>query len=82
MQSHKIKKGGNSNLIDCNAITKKIKKGGNPKHCNLLNWSCLPFLFCAIALQSIKLGLPPFLIFFVIALQSIKLELYPFYICS
>ena len=28
MQSHKIKKGGNSNLIDCNAIA-KIKKGGN-----------------------------------------------------
>ena len=27
MQSHKIKKGGNSNLIDCNAIAKK--KGGN-----------------------------------------------------
>ena len=29
MQSRKIKKGDNSNLIDCNAITKKIKKGGN-----------------------------------------------------
>ena len=28
MQSPKIKKGGNSNLIDCNAI-RKIKKGGN-----------------------------------------------------
>ena len=29
MQSHKIKKGGNSNLIDCNAIAQKKKKGGN-----------------------------------------------------
>ena len=28
MQSRKIKKGGNSNLIDCNAIVQK-KKGGN-----------------------------------------------------
>jgi hypothetical protein len=28
MQSHKIKKGGNSNLIDCNAIAQK-KGGGN-----------------------------------------------------
>ena len=27
MQSWKIKKGGNSNLIDCNAIARKIKKG-------------------------------------------------------
>ena len=73
-----IEKGDNSNLKDCNAITKKIKKGGNPKHCNLLNWSCLPFFICAIALQSIKLGFPPFFIFFVIALQSFKLELSPF----
>jgi hypothetical protein len=35
----KIKKGGNSNLIDCNAITKKIlKKGGNPNliDCNAI----------------------------------------------
>jgi hypothetical protein len=31
-------------------------------HCNLLNWSYLPFIFCAIALQSIKLDLPPFFI--------------------
>ena len=30
-------------------------------HCNLLNWSYLPFLFCAIVLQSSKLELPPFL---------------------
>ena len=30
MQSFKIKKGGNSNLIDCNAIVQNIKKkGGN-----------------------------------------------------
>jgi hypothetical protein len=30
-------------------------------HCNLLNWSYLPFfIFCTIALQSIKLELPPF----------------------
>jgi hypothetical protein len=29
MQSHKIKKGGNSNLIDCNAIVQNKKKGGN-----------------------------------------------------
>ena len=28
MQSHKIYKGGNSNLIDCNAIAQN-KKGGN-----------------------------------------------------
>ncbi len=28
MQSCKIKKGGNSNLIDCNTITQN-KKGGN-----------------------------------------------------
>jgi hypothetical protein len=39
-------------------------------HCNLLNWSYLPFLVCAIALQSIKLELLPFL-FCLIALQSI-----------
>ena len=25
----KLKKGGNSNLIDCNAIMQNIKKGGN-----------------------------------------------------
>ena len=31
-------------------------------HCNLYNWSYLPFLFFAIALQSIKLELPPFFI--------------------
>jgi hypothetical protein len=29
MQSHKIKKGGDSNLIDCNAIVQNKKKGGN-----------------------------------------------------
>ena len=29
MQLHKIKKGGNSNLIDCNAIVQNKKKGGN-----------------------------------------------------
>ena len=29
MQSRKIKKGGNSNLIDCNAIAQNKKKGGN-----------------------------------------------------
>jgi hypothetical protein len=31
-------------------------------HCNLLDWNYLPFLFCMIALQSIRLELPPFLI--------------------
>ena len=31
-------------------------------HCNLLNWSYLPCIFCVIALQSIKLELPPFYI--------------------
>jgi hypothetical protein len=39
MQSHKIKKGGNSNLIDCNEIAKKNKKkGGNPNliDCNAI----------------------------------------------
>jgi hypothetical protein len=46
-------------------------------HCNLLNWSYLPFLFCAIALQSLNWSYLPFL-FCVIALQSIKLELPPF----
>jgi hypothetical protein len=49
-------------------------------HCNLLNWSYFPFLFCAIALQSIKLELPPFFILCAIALQSIKLELPLFFI--
>ena len=39
-------------------------------HCNLLIWSCLPLIFCAIALQSIKLELPPFVLFCAIALQS------------
>jgi hypothetical protein len=29
MQLHKIKKGGNSNLIDCNAIVQNKKEGGN-----------------------------------------------------
>ena len=29
MQSRKIKKGGNSNLIDSNAIVQNKKKGGN-----------------------------------------------------
>jgi hypothetical protein len=77
MQSHKIKKGGNSKLIDCNAITQN-KKGRQRLHCNLLNWSYLPFLFCVIALQSIKLEFPPFFKFCAIALQSIKLELSPF----
>jgi hypothetical protein len=58
--------GGNSNLIDCNAIA-QTKREVTPIDCfyfarlhyNLLNWSYLPFLFCAIALQSIKLELPP-----------------------
>ncbi len=37
MKSHKIKKGGNSNLIDCNAIAQN-KKGGysNLIHCNAI----------------------------------------------
>jgi hypothetical protein len=52
MQSHKIKKGGNSNLIDCNAIAQKIIKLELPPY----------FKFCTIALQSIKLELPPFFI--------------------
>jgi hypothetical protein len=43
---------------------------------NKLEFSCL---FCMIALQSIKLELPPFL-FCAIGLQSIKLELTPFYL--
>jgi hypothetical protein len=30
MQSHKIKKGGNSNLIDCNAITENRKREVTP----------------------------------------------------
>jgi hypothetical protein len=34
MQSHKIYKGGNSNLIDCNAIVQNII-GGNS---NLIDW--------------------------------------------
>ena len=36
-------------------------------------------LFCAIAMQSIKLELPPFFLFCTIALQSIKLKLPPFF---
>ena len=48
-------------------------------HCNLLNWSYLPFLFCAIALQSIKLELPPFLKFWSY-LPFLILELPPFFI--
>jgi hypothetical protein len=111
MQSCEIKKGGNCNLIDCNAIAQKrevtalqsIKLELPPflkmftialqsikfelppflnfvwLHCNLLNWSYLPFIFCVIALQSINWFYLPFL-FCAIALQSIKLELPPFYI--
>ncbi len=30
MQSHKIKKGGNSNLIDCNAIDQNKKREATP----------------------------------------------------
>jgi hypothetical protein len=48
-----IKKGDNSNLIDCNAITQHFKKRGKIGVASL-------FLFCTIALQSIKLELPPF----------------------
>jgi hypothetical protein len=55
MQSHKIKKGGNSNLIDWLPPFYIFVR----LHCNLLNWSCLPFIFFAIALQSIELELPP-----------------------
>jgi hypothetical protein len=93
MQSCKIKKGGNSNLIDwsslpflfCAIALQSIKLEFPPffilrdciaiyeigvtslfyfsrLYCNLLNWSYLPFLFCVIALQSIKLELPPFFI--------------------
>jgi hypothetical protein len=38
MQSRTNIKGDNSNLKDCNAITKKIKKGGNPNliDCNAI----------------------------------------------
>jgi hypothetical protein len=38
MQSRKIKKGGNSNLLDCNAIVQNKKKGGN---CNLIDCSAI-----------------------------------------
>ena len=37
MQSRKIKKGGNSNLIDCNAIVQS-KKGGNS---NLIDYNAI-----------------------------------------
>ena len=38
MQSRKIKKGGNSNLLDCNAIVQNKKKGGNS---NLIDCSAI-----------------------------------------
>ena len=38
MQSRKIYKGGNSNLIDCNAIAQNKKKGGNS---NLIDYNAI-----------------------------------------
>ena len=48
-------------------------------HCNLLNWSCLPFLFCAIALQSIKLELPPFFYFVLLHCNLLNWSYLPFF---
>ena len=64
MQSQKkIKKGGNPNLIDCNAIAQNKKKGGNSNLIDCNAWDYLPFLFFfVIALQSFKLELSPFYI--------------------
>jgi hypothetical protein len=45
------------------AVTKNRNFFNYPLHCNLLNWSYLSFIFCVIALQSIKLELPLFFIF-------------------
>ena len=36
MQSRKIKKGGNSNLIDCNGIVQKKGGNSNLKDCNAI----------------------------------------------
>ena len=38
MQMRKTKKGGNSNLIDCNAIVQNKKKGG---HSNLIDCNAI-----------------------------------------
>ena len=61
MQSRKIYKGGNSKLIDCNAITQNIQ-GRKLQALQSIKLELPPFLFCAIALQSIKLELPHFYI--------------------
>ena len=41
MQLCKIKKGGNSNLIDCNAIMQNKKREVTP--INRLQWNCAKF---------------------------------------
>jgi hypothetical protein len=47
-------------------------------HCNLLIWSCLPLIFCAIALQSIKLRVTS--LFYIGVISLFILELSPFFI--
>ena len=47
-------------------------------HCKLWNWSYLLFLFCTIALQSIKLELPPFFILPYLAFRPCVLLSSPF----
>ena len=54
----KIYKGGNSNLIDAMLGVTSLFYFAR-LHSNVLNWSYLPCTFCVIALQSIKLELPP-----------------------
>ena len=45
MQSCQIKKGGNSNIIDCNAIVQNLKKGGNSN-----------LIYCNAIVQNLKKG--------------------------
>ena len=49
-------------------------------HCNLLNWSYLPFLFCVIALQSINFGVASLFYFAWLHCNLLILELPPFFI--
>ena len=51
-------------------------------HCNLLNWRYLPFLFCVIALQSIKLVLPPFFYFVRLHCNLLNCSYLPFLFCA
>ena len=75
-------KGGNSNLIDCNAITQN-KKGRQLQALQSIKLELPPFFYFAqLHSNLLNWDYLPFLLFFVIGLQSIKLELSPFFICS